>query len=132
MKDAKIILIEDEKPVSLMPLLAGVFDLNEYQRKVTDWSRRNFGEHYQTGYRNLLGVMEELGELSHSHLKQEQQIRMNEDHEAKKRDAIGDMLVFLLNYCDSQNYLLSEILKEVWDEIKARDWTKNKNDGKAS
>ena len=112
-------------------LISQLFDLDEYQKRVTDWNRKNFGQHYQTGYRLLLGMMEELGELSHSHLKQEQKIRMNEDHEANKQDAIGDMVVFLLKYCDSQGYQLTKILEDVWGEIKDRDWKKNNIDGKA-
>lgn len=100
-------------------------ELDKYQKKVNDWSLKNFGPHHGNGYRNLLGMMEELGELCHAHLKQEEGIRINEDHEHNKRDAIGDIIVFLLNYCDSQGYQLSEILDEVWNEIKDRDW---KND----
>lgn len=48
------------------------------------------------------GVMEEAGELAHAHLKEEQQIRMHEDHVAKAKDAIGDIMIYLLgiiNWC---------------------------------
>lgn len=44
-----------------------------------------------------LGVVEELGELAHSHLKQRQNIRGTaEEHVANGRDAVGDLIVYLL------------------------------------
>src|SRR5688572_17945800 len=56
-------------------------DLLAYQKEVVAWGKRNFGE--QPAHRFLLGMLEELGELSHAHLKQEQGIRgTNEEHEA--------------------------------------------------
>ena len=49
--------------------------LGEIQKLSVDWSKRNFGDHYGTGYRNLLGLSEEVGELCHAQLKGEQGIR---------------------------------------------------------
>jgi hypothetical protein len=50
------------------------FDLRKFQQEQKDWSKRNFPTQ-NTPYRPLLGVMEEVGELSHAHLKAEQGIR---------------------------------------------------------
>lgn len=86
------------------------------------WHTKNVGPHYQTGYRNLLGMQEELGELCHSHLKQEQGIKMEEDHEFKKRDAIGDLMGFLICYCDSQNIDIEVCMKEAWTVVKERSY----------
>jgi hypothetical protein len=45
----------------------------------------------------VLGVIEELGELAHSHLKQRQNIRGSAaDHVADGKDAVGDLIVYLL------------------------------------
>ena len=46
---------------------------------------------------SLLGVLEELGELAHSHLKAAQKIRgTDEEHVRAGRDAIGDTTIYLL------------------------------------
>ena len=98
--------------------------IDEFQKKVVEWNKRNFGKHYGTGYRNLIGCMEELGELSHAHLKGEQKIRHTPEEILKlKKDAVGDLVVFLCNYCDSQNFSVSECMDIAWNEIKDRDWT---------
>src|SRR5665213_883381 len=52
-----------------------IFSLKAFQAEQREWSLRNFGESYGTGYRALLGAGEEMGELFHSHLKAEQGIR---------------------------------------------------------
>lgn len=100
------------------------FDIQELEYKIIKWNKKNFGGHYSTGYRNLLGVMEEVGELAHAHLKKEQNIRMEENHDEKKKDAIGDIVIFLINYADSQGLTLSECIHYSWEQIKNRDWSK--------
>ena len=100
-------------------------DLKELQVNASSWSKRNFGEHHGTGYRNLLGVSEEVGELCHAQLKGEQVIRHTPDEIlAMKKDAVGDIVIFLCNYCDSQGISIDDCVKSAWDEIKNRDWTK--------
>lgn len=114
------------------------FSLQDYVKKFLEWNKRSFGDHHGTGYRNILGMTEEagelmecddkvggallyfLGKLSHAHLKREQDIRKNEDHEKRKKDAIGDLLNFLIAYCDSQGFTLEECLLLAWGEIKDR------------
>lgn len=105
------------------------FDLDAWQFEAAQWEHRNFGE--QPEYRRMYGVMEELGELAHARLKAEQGIRLNEQHEAKARDAVGDLLVFLANLCSLNGWRMSEIIREVWAEVSQRDWTKNKNTGES-
>jgi NTP pyrophosphatase (non-canonical NTP hydrolase) len=103
----------------------------ELQNNSSEWSKRNFGPHYGSGYRNLLGVAEEVGELCHAQLKGEQGIRHTPKEILKmKRDAVGDILIFLCNYCDSQGINMEDCAIEAWDEVKDRDWTKNKMTGK--
>jgi NTP pyrophosphatase (non-canonical NTP hydrolase) len=100
--------------------------IEEISNLATDWSKRNFGEHYGTGYRNLLGLSEEVGELCHAHLKGEQNIRHTPEEIIKmKKDAVGDILVFLSNYVDSQGFTLNECANLAWQEIQNRDWKKN-------
>jgi NTP pyrophosphatase (non-canonical NTP hydrolase) len=97
-----------------------------FQKLTSEWSKKNFGEHFGSGYRNLLGLSEEVGELCHAHLKGEQKIRHTPEEILKmKKDAVGDICVFLANYCDSQNFQLGECVQLTWKEIQNRDWKKN-------
>jgi NTP pyrophosphatase (non-canonical NTP hydrolase) len=98
-------------------------NLSALQFNASEWSKRNFGPHYGSGYRNLLGITEEVGELCHAQLKGEQGIRHTPEEILElKKDAVGDILIFLCNYCDSQGIDLDECASIAWDEIKNRDW----------
>jgi NTP pyrophosphatase (non-canonical NTP hydrolase) len=59
------------------------------------WVAKNFPDSYKTD--TLLGVVEELGELAHAHLKSKQGIRGTQsEHDEAAKDAIGDLVVYLL------------------------------------
>ena len=116
-------------------------DFEQIQKEHKIWEDANFGE--VPAHQPLLGVVEEWGELneeilkmnsavgrlSHSHLKNEQGIRVNEDHIAKAKDAIGDISLFLVAYCNKMGWNYSEIVNQVWGEVSVRDWKKNKENG---
>lgn len=80
-----------------------------------EWVARNFPDSYKTD--TLLGVVEELGELAHAHLKSKQGIRGTKaEHNEAAKDAIGDLVVYLLGvisyekiieYIDHEQYLNS-------------------------
>ena len=71
--------------------------LQDLQESLYDWQLYNFGD--QDNERVLMGICEEAGELCHSHLKLEQSIRGTPaEHEAGMRDAVGDIMIYLLNY----------------------------------
>jgi len=93
--------------------------LKELQKEVGQWSLHNFGT--QASYRPLLGAVEELGELAHAHLKQEQGIRPS-DHFADKCDAIGDIIIYILDYCSKEGIDVEEELAVTWAKVKQRDW----------
>lgn len=125
--------------------------LDQFQTEQNEWRLRNF-----PGTKDpalvLIGVVEELGELAdehmisslmllmvtsklgalaHSHLKAAQGIRgTQEEHDAKARDSIGDMLVYMADYCNRRGWNLQEILETTWSEVRARDWQANKHDGR--
>lgn len=107
-----------------------MIDIQQIQQEQKAWSERNFGGKHGTGYRPLLGVMEEVGELAHAHLKAEQGIRTNQDHEAARVDAVGDILIYLLDYCNGFNIDMGECLEMTWNEVKQRNWKSNPADGK--
>lgn len=70
------------------------------QKEIFDWCMKNFSENKTTEQlinEQIVGMIEELGELAHGILKQEQQIRLNENHLEEIEDAIGDILVFGMN-----------------------------------
>ncbi len=101
--------------------------LKKLQQEQAVWGKKNFGE--QSGYRMLLGITEEVGELAHAHLKAEQDIRTNEDHFEAKRDAVADIVIYLAGYCNSEGINLEHTVYEVWDKVKLRDWKKNTETG---
>mgnify|MGYP001608883948 CR=1 FL=1 len=78
----------------------------------------------------LLGAVEELGELAHAHLKMLQGIRgTKEQHLAAARDAVGDVVIFLADYCQAMGFDFQAVVEETWATVKKRDFQKNKQDG---
>ena len=98
----------------------------QLQTKFEKWANYNFPN--STDWQCLLGVGEEMGELFHAHLKESQKIR-KQDYRAKKKDAIGDIIMFLTHYCIKEGFDMQDIVSEVWEEISLRDWVKYKKDG---
>ena len=104
--------------------------LSKTQEAIEEWLQRQpFG--LQKSWEPLLGRFEEIGELAHAHLKQVQGIRTNENHEAMGKDAIGDIFVFMTGYCITRGWSLQECINIAWGEVSKRDWSKNKDNGKA-
>jgi NTP pyrophosphatase (non-canonical NTP hydrolase) len=98
------------------------------QREHREWSDRNFG--HQPRYHSLLGVVEELGELAHAHLKAEQGIRAGAElYKVKAKDAIGDIVIFLAGYCSANGFDLEDAVRETWEDAKERAWKANPDNG---
>jgi len=102
--------------------------ISKIQKEHRIWQERNFGP--PSTSESLIGITEELGELSHAFLKNKQGIRLNEDHEANMEDAVGDLLIYLISFCTSKGYDLDKILQKTWDQVKQRDWILYPNNGK--
>lgn len=96
--------------------------LKDLQRKQSEWSALNFPD--QKKYQCLLGLVEEVGELAHAHLKAEQGIRTEENLECKRRDAVGDIVIFLAGYCNHHGLDLEQCIADAWEEVRIRDWKK--------
>lgn len=79
----------------------------------------------------LFGVVEEVGEAAHAHLKGKQGIRgSREAMEEKGKDAAADALIFLLQYCSKKGWNLMELVTEVWEtDVSHRDWRVNPESG---
>ena len=68
-------------------------NLSEVQWEQKSWEQHNFPN--KIWQHAFMGMVEELGELSHALLKQEQGIRGDKNElELLAKDAIGDLLIF--------------------------------------
>lgn len=104
------------------------FDFQTLQLEAAVWEAKNFKQ--QKPHQPLLGVVEEVGELAHAHLKSEQGIRKDEDLFAKKIDAIGDIVIYLAHYCVLNGIDFHLAVYHTWQEVKNRDWVKFPINGK--
>jgi NTP pyrophosphatase (non-canonical NTP hydrolase) len=59
----------------------------------------------------LLKAVSEMGELADAH---------NKGQADAAKDAVGDILVCLINYCALKGITLTECLESAWNEIKDR------------
>lgn len=94
----------------------------ELQRRHKKWLEHNFPNQQSQSHHGLLGLTEEVGELAHAHLKLEQGIRGNEDLVAQRDDACGDIVIYLLSYCNTNGIDLATAIADAWAEVEARDW----------
>ena len=122
----------DEKDKSNEENRPHCLTLDELQDQQREWVKRNFPN--RTNYHSLLGIVEEVGELCHAHLKHEQGIRGFEDRHKFKayvEDAIGDIIVFLADYCTANGIGLQKCLEYTWESVKERDWIRDPITGEA-
>lgn len=100
------------------------------QTEVFEWNRRNFP--VKSTYQPLLGLVEEVGELSHAHLKHEQRIRgAVSEHIKAKQDAVGDIVIYLVDYCNQNGLDFSYCVATAWNEVRQRDWVKFPKNGRS-
>ena len=92
--------------------------IRKIQKQVEEWQDKNFPN--LTAEDNLIGVMEELGELSHANLKGRQ---LNQPLMIEEADAVGDILIFLMGYCNKRSFDMEKIIRRTWNEVKQRDYT---------
>ena len=110
-----------KQPVELM-------SFRDIERAVTLWRAYNFPG--ATADQQLLGVVEELGELAHAVLKSKQGIRgYSEEDTFEAQDAVGDLLIFLINFCTLNDWDVLNILRDTWSEVRERDWIKFPKNG---
>ena len=103
-------------------------NLYELQAEHMAWLEHNFPN--QQSHDPLLGLVEEVGELAHAHLKASQSIRGTpQEHQAAAIDAIGDIVIYLASYCNTNGYDLEEAVVHTWYKVKQRDWQTYPLDG---
>lgn len=99
--------------------------------EIERWQRKNFPN--AMPWEPLVGMTEELGELSHAHLKQHQGIRgSHEEHQAAKIDAVGDIIIYAIHYCKLNGFTFEMALRHATSEVLKRDWQANPTDGNAT
>lgn len=93
--------------------------LKELQTQQLAWARHNFGQ--APSYHLLLGMIEEVGELSHSLLKSIQNIRGSaEKHDLAGKDAVADVTIYMTQYCSERSLDLQEVLGvETFEAVQA-------------
>lgn len=104
-----------------------MFNLDTIQEANAKWVEANFPGKCDENTA-FMGMVEELGELSHARLKGYQGIRAIDRF--AERDAMGDLLIYALHYCTTKGWMLSEIIEETWDDVKTRDWIKYPKNGR--
>ena len=103
--------------------------LRAFQAAHRLWLNRNFPN--QKPHDALLGLAEEVGELAHAHLKNEQGIRGKDQYQYEREasDAIGDIVIYLASYCNTNRFDLAACIENAWEEVSARDWQKHPETG---
>ena len=100
--------------------------LTELQARLRLWQGHNFPN--RESWEPLMGIGEEIGELMHSHLKEHQGIRLEENHPMKAKDALGDILIYAADYANARGFNLQQILDKTWEEVSQRDWQKHREE----
>lgn len=102
-------------------------ELTKLQCEMECWEKKNFPN--ETSNDMLLGIMEEVGELSRAVRKRSEGIRSSEDHDAKEIDAIGDIFISLTQYCSLRGLNLAQCVLITWEEVRKRDWIRYPENG---
>lgn len=97
-------------------------DFRVLQNEVSQWSYNNFGD--QPAINPFLGVVEEVGELSHALLKHNQGIRGVDDKKLveMKIDAVADIIIFLADFCGRNGIDMQDAVDLTWKQVKQRNW----------
>lgn len=109
--------------------MSETLSLGEYQDKMKAWAAHNFPDAEPID--PLLGIGEEYGELLHAYLKRKQGIRGTpEEHTIAIQDALGDMTIYMLDFCNKHGFSLAACLLAAYTEIAGRDWRRFPKNGR--
>lgn len=97
------------------------------QKELSEWQKRNFGEHDDDILRVALGMAEEVGETCHQILKGVQKIRdgyagIGTDEAA---DGVADTMIYGIQLLSLLNVNAEQVLSDTIEKILARDWKKD-------
>lgn len=103
------------------------YTFHRLQQETAEWRDKNFPGY--TPEDQLLGAIEELGELAHAHLKAKQGIRGNENLQHQAEDAVGDLIIYLAGYCSAAGLELQEVVEVTWQHVRKRNWIEDPERG---
>jgi len=86
-------------------------DMNELERLIAMWAQERGIYEHSTHTAQLLKAMSEMGELADAEVK---------GGEPEKIDAVGDIIVCLINYARMSGFTIDCALAAAYDEIKDR------------
>ena len=89
-------------------------DFEQLEERVLEWAKDRKIIPNSTPVAQLLKAVSEMGELADAE---------NKGNEAEIKDAVGDVLVCLINYCALRNISLLGCLEGSYNEIKNRKGT---------
>lgn len=95
--------------------------MHEIQDQVAQWEEKNCPD--MTAEDKLIGIMEELGELAHANFKGR---LLGRDTREQEVDAVGDIVIFLMGYCNKREINLCHTVGMVWGKVQRRDNIKGK------
>lgn len=84
---------------------------NKFQASVTKWASERGIYEYSTKHAQALKAVSEMGELADAVIKN--------DH-AALQDAVGDVIVCLVNLCEMSGLDVLDCCESAWHEIKDR------------
>lgn len=103
-----------------------MIELKTMQKDIARWRKKNFPHSGTVGIQ-MIGVMEEVGEVCHLILKKDQKIRgpslmSNRQWKEEMKDGVGDIVVYLMNLCTLASIDIEEAIKSTVEMVLARDW----------
>lgn len=90
--------------------------IKQIQRDHAVWLAENFPNY--EAWECVVGAQEELGELAAAFLKAHQCI--NKKDPAAERDAVGDIIIFLMGFCTARGYAIEDCIREAWSVVRTR------------
>ena len=82
---------------------------------------------------SVVGILVPLGKLVRAHIKSTQEDRqMPAKYEAAAKDAVGEAVILLADYCIAQDFDLQTIMQDTWARVRQRAWRTNAKTGKAA
>lgn len=109
-------------------LADNIVDTSQFQKVLQTWVDKNFGN--RPAWQPLLGIQEEVGELSHAFLKREQGIRNTEPHNENIEDAVADIFIYLCDFCNAEGLDLGKCINNAWEHVSQRDWASERKRNK--
>ena len=85
--------------------------MDELEELIVEWARERGIHEHSTATAQLLKAMSEMGELADAEIK---------GQESEQLDAVGDIVVCLINYAAMRGFSLRSSLAIAYDEIKDR------------